>query len=161
MNVMKLNQNFPMLVLGILYLCLVYSCNPCHDGGAGTDTTIPFILLDKRNHRNLLDYSVGSWTDSVRVREIKNKNIVGGKPGTDGSMSIIFFDENNDVDAITTFKNKKYIINLQYSRDTLDMSFKMKEGKCKDYQIETMRIKYQDSTYYWSLDNSTFIFLKP
>jgi hypothetical protein len=144
-----------------VYLCFACSCDPCRDGGPGTDAVLPFILLNKITHTNLLDYSAGSWTDTVRVREIKTRSVVGGKPGTDGSMSITFFDENNDADAITTLKNKKYVINLQHSRDTFDIFFKMKEGKCKSIQIETMRIKYLDSTYYWSTEKPTFIFVKP
>ena len=158
---MQSNKTIIIFTLGILHLCFTCSCDPCRDGGQGTDSVVPFILLGKVTNKNLLDYTAGSWTDSVRVREVKNRNIVGGKPGTDGSMSITFFDENNDIDAINTLKNKKYVINLQYSRDTFDVFLKMKEGRCKDFQIETMRIKYLDSVYYWSTEKPTFIFVKP
>jgi hypothetical protein len=141
-------------------ILFISACNTCREGIDST-TSISLRIINKTTRKNLLDYTVGSWTDSVRIREIKTKQIAAQKPGSDGSMLLSFFDESNDVDAISTLKNKKYIINLQYNRDTFDVFFKMKESKCKDYQIETMRIKYKDSTYYYTTDNPTFIFVKP
>ena len=151
-----------------LYICIVcfvlfniVACNPCKEDRLGNEDLLLFLMLDKTTHQNLLDYAAGSWTDTVRVWDLQDKKIVGQKPGADGSMSFAFFNEKTDSDALSTIKNKKYSINLKYTKDTFDISFKMKENQCGDSRVETMRIKYKDSTYYYSTDITTFVFVKP
>jgi hypothetical protein len=142
--------------------CLYAACgDPCRESYIDPQTKIVFTIIDKTTRKNILDYSVGHWTDTIRVYDIQNKKLVGQSPGADGSMPLTFFDEQLDSDAFNTTKHKKFRINLQYSRDTIDVFFKMKRGHCDNIEIESIQAKYKDSTYNASTTNTWITFIKP
>jgi hypothetical protein len=133
----------------------------CAEVEKDTENSIFFMMIDKTSRKNLLDYAVGNWTDSVRIYDIQNKKLVGPSPEADGSIPLTFFDEQLDADAFNTIKHKKFRINLQYSRDTIDVFFKMKRGHCDNIELESMQAKYKDSTYYANTTNTWISFVKP
>ena len=144
--------------LSILYAACV---NPCRESYTDPQSKIVFTIIDKATRKNILNWAVGSWTDTVRIYDIQSGKIAGQAPGADGSMSLSFFDENTDSDAFNIVKHKKFRLNLQYSRDTIDIFFKMKYGHCDNIEIESMQAKYKDSSYYATTTNTWITFVKP
>jgi hypothetical protein len=121
--------------------CLSACSDPCRESGDldSVEFDVFYTIKDKTTNRNLLDGGPGSWIDTIRVKDLKTQKIVGRAPDNGGTAAFAYFDENADTDAFNAVINKKFMVNLRYSRDTFEVSFKMKYGQCRR-ELESMRI---------------------
>jgi hypothetical protein len=156
---MKLNHFILFIALSAVS-CLYAACKSCQEQVEDiVEYGMSFTILDKTTRKNQLDYTVGSWVDSIRIKEVKTQKTVGLAPTPEGTLRFTYYDEKTDKDAFNSTLHKQFMLNLKNSRDTFDVYFKMKHGECRDL-LETMEVLYTGKSYNVSIINHSFTLLK-